>query len=86
MLKSFYGFVSLSSVSLFFFFFVFCVGFFTMNFASCCALVEENAKKIVALSTISQMGFCFLAIGCGLYCVSYIHIISHSFFKSLFFM
>nr|YP_011001037.1 NADH dehydrogenase subunit 5 [Mastophorus muris]WPN85873.1 NADH dehydrogenase subunit 5 [Mastophorus muris] len=83
MLMSFYSYVSLSSVALFF---IFCVGFFTMFFASCCALVEEDAKKIVALSTMSQIGFCFLAMGCGLHYVSYIHMISHSFFKSLLFM
>nr|YP_009127939.1 NADH dehydrogenase subunit 5 [Gongylonema pulchrum]AIY56393.1 NADH dehydrogenase subunit 5 [Gongylonema pulchrum] len=83
MLMDWYYYVSVSSLSLFF---IFWIGFFTMVFASVCALVEEDAKKIVALSTMSQMGFCFLAIGCGLHYVSYIHMISHSFFKSLLFM
>nr|YP_009679054.1 NADH dehydrogenase subunit 5 [Setaria labiatopapillosa]QDF64282.1 NADH dehydrogenase subunit 5 [Setaria labiatopapillosa] len=66
--------------------FVFYVGFFTMIISGLCSLIEEDAKKIIALSTMSQIGFCFLAIGCGLHYVSYIHMISHSFFKSLLFM
>lgn len=66
--------------------FVFYIGFFTMVFSGLCSLVEQDAKKIVALSTMSQIGFCFLAIGCGLHYVSFIHIISHSFFKSLLFI
>nr|BAV81390.1 NADH dehydrogenase subunit 5 [Acanthocheilonema viteae] len=65
---------------------VFYVGFFTVIFSGVCSLYEEDAKKIVALSTMSQIGFCFLAIGCGLHYVSYVHMISHSFFKSLLFM
>nr|YP_007890916.1 NADH dehydrogenase subunit 5 [Spirocerca lupi]AGI51586.1 NADH dehydrogenase subunit 5 [Spirocerca lupi] len=83
MLMDFYNYVSISFSGLVI---IFYVGFFTMFFASCSALVEEDAKKIVALSTMSQMGFCFLAIGCGFHYVSYIHMISHSFFKSLLFM
>lgn len=66
--------------------FVFYVGFFTIVFSGFCALIEMDAKKIVALRTISQIGFCFLAIGCGLHYLSFIHIISHSFFKRLLFM
>nr|YP_009306214.1 NADH dehydrogenase subunit 5 [Dirofilaria sp. 'hongkongensis']AOP18689.1 NADH dehydrogenase subunit 5 [Dirofilaria sp. 'hongkongensis'] len=66
--------------------FVFYIGFFTLVFSGFCALVENDAKKIVALSTMSQIGFCFLAIGSGLHYLSYVHMISHSFFKSLLFM
>nr|WLV27616.1 NADH dehydrogenase subunit 5 [Mansonella ozzardi] len=66
--------------------FVFYTGFFTMVVSGFCSLVEEDAKKIVALSTMSQIGFCFLAIGSGFHYLSYIHMISHSFFKSLLFM
>lgn len=66
--------------------FVFYVGFFTIVFSGLCALVEQDAKKVVALSTMSQIGFCFLAIGSGLHYISFIHIIRHSFFKSLLFM
>nr|YP_010837682.1 NADH dehydrogenase subunit 5 [Mansonella sp. 'DEUX']WGC93691.1 NADH dehydrogenase subunit 5 [Mansonella sp. 'DEUX']WGC93703.1 NADH dehydrogenase subunit 5 [Mansonella sp. 'DEUX'] len=65
---------------------VFYVGFFTMVFSGFCSLIEGDAKKIVALSTMSQIGFCFLAIGSGFHYLSYVHMISHSFFKSLLFM
>ncbi|EFO12952.1 NADH dehydrogenase subunit 5 [Loa loa] len=78
-----YVFVSMSSDLLSF---VFYVGFFTMFFSGFCALVEEDAKKIVALRTMSQIGFCFLAIGSGLHYLSFVHMISHSFFKRLLFM
>nr|BAV82925.1 NADH dehydrogenase subunit 5 [Wuchereria bancrofti] len=83
MLMDCYVYVSLNSDVLVF---VFYVGFFTMVFSGFCALVEQDAKKIVALSTMSQIGFCFLAIGSGLHYLSFIHMISHSFFKSLLFM
>nr|BAV82792.1 NADH dehydrogenase subunit 5 [Onchocerca ochengi] len=83
MLMDCYVYISLNSDVLSF---VFYVGFFTMVFSGFCALVEEDAKKIVALSTMSQIGFCFLAIGSGLHYLSYVHMISHSFFKSLLFM
>uniref|UniRef100_A0A0R3RL55 NADH dehydrogenase subunit 2 n=1 Tax=Elaeophora elaphi TaxID=1147741 RepID=A0A0R3RL55_9BILA len=45
-------------------------------FSGFCALIEKDPKKIVTLSTISQIGFCFLSIGSGLQYVSYVHIIS----------
>lgn len=66
--------------------FVFYLGFFTVLFSGFCSLVEMDAKKIVALRTMSQIGFCFLSIGSGLHYLSYVHMISHSFFKSLLFM
>lgn len=78
-----YVYVSLNSD---FLFFVFFVGFFTMVFSGFCSLVEQDVKKIVALRTISQIGFCFLCIGSGLHYVSYLHMVGHSFFKSLLFM
>lgn len=66
--------------------FVFYLGFFTVLFSGFCSLVEIDAKKIVALRTISQIGFCFLAIGSGFHYLSFVHMISHSFFKRLLFM
>nr|AGI96040.1 NADH dehydrogenase subunit 5 [Ascaridia sp. GHL-2013] len=62
------------------------VGLLTMVFSSVAALVEEDVKKVVALSTLSQMGFCVLSLGLGLSCVSLIHMVSHAFFKSCLFM
>nr|YP_009642627.1 NADH dehydrogenase subunit 5 [Heterakis dispar]QCI56233.1 NADH dehydrogenase subunit 5 [Heterakis dispar] len=62
------------------------VGLLTMFFSSMSALVEEDMKKVVALSTLSQMGFCMLTIGLGLSFVSLVHMVSHAFFKSCLFM
>lgn len=62
------------------------VGIFTMFFASVTALVEEDLKKVVALSTLSQMGFSMLTIGLGLSFVSFIHLVRHALFKSCLFM
>nr|YP_004927942.1 NADH dehydrogenase subunit 5 [Wellcomia siamensis]ACV96778.1 NADH dehydrogenase subunit 5 [Wellcomia siamensis] len=62
------------------------VGLLTMFFSSFCALFENDMKKIVALSTLSQMGFSMLCFGLGLYFVSLIHLVSHALFKSCLFM
>nr|AQX44518.1 NADH dehydrogenase subunit 5 [Gnathostoma sp. MMS-2017] len=62
------------------------VGLFTMMFSSLSALFEEDLKKVVALSTLSQMGFCMLTMGLGLVFVSFVHMISHALFKSCLFM
>nr|YP_009352218.1 NADH dehydrogenase subunit 5 [Gnathostoma nipponicum]AQX44506.1 NADH dehydrogenase subunit 5 [Gnathostoma nipponicum] len=62
------------------------VGLFTMMFSSLSALFEEDLKKVVALSTLSQMGFCMLTMGLGLVFVSFVHMVSHALFKSCLFM
>nr|ADU78513.1 NADH dehydrogenase subunit 5 [Baylisascaris ailuri] len=62
------------------------VGIFTMFFSSVSALVEEDLKKVVALSTLSQMGFSMFTVGIGLSFVSFIHLLSHALFKSCLFM
>nr|YP_010415417.1 NADH dehydrogenase subunit 5 [Allodiplogaster sp. MY-2022]URY63367.1 NADH dehydrogenase subunit 5 [Allodiplogaster sp. MY-2022] len=61
-------------------------GSFTMFFSSVSALLEEDMKKVVALSTLSQMGFSMLTLGLGLYFISFIHLVSHALFKSCLFM
>nr|WEB60579.1 NADH dehydrogenase subunit 5 [Ascaridia galli] len=66
--------------------FLLLVGLFTMFFSSVSALLEEDMKKVVALSTLSQMGFCVLTVGLGLSFVSLVHMVSHAFFKSCLFM
>ena len=50
------------------------------------ALFEKDFKKIVALSTLSQIGFCFFTIGVGFYFLAYIHLLSHAFFKRCLFI
>nr|QPF22254.1 NADH dehydrogenase subunit 5 [Ophidascaris sp. CYZ-2020] len=62
------------------------IGIFTMFFSSSAALVEEDLKKVVALSTLSQMGFSMFTVGLGLVFVSFLHLLSHALFKSCLFM
>nr|YP_009347353.1 NADH dehydrogenase subunit 5 [Nippostrongylus brasiliensis]APU89585.1 NADH dehydrogenase subunit 5 [Nippostrongylus brasiliensis]BAV82758.1 NADH dehydrogenase subunit 5 [Nippostrongylus brasiliensis] len=67
-------------------FFMLILGMFTMFFSSLTALVEEDMKKVVALSTLSQMGFSMVTLGVGLSFISFIHLVSHALFKSCLFM
>nr|AST14930.1 NADH dehydrogenase subunit 5 [Hammerschmidtiella sp. ZengetLiu-2016] len=62
------------------------LGLLTMFFSSIAALVEEDMKKVVALSTLSQMGFAALTIGLSLNFISLVHLLSHALFKSCLFM
>nr|YP_003433932.1 NADH dehydrogenase subunit 5 [Syngamus trachea]ACX85180.1 NADH dehydrogenase subunit 5 [Syngamus trachea] len=66
--------------------FVLLVGLFTMFFSSIVALVENDLKKVVALSTLSQMGFSMLTLGLGMSFVSFVHLVSHALFKSCLFI
>jgi NADH-ubiquinone oxidoreductase chain 5 len=65
---------------------LFMVGLFTSLFSSLRGIFEEDLKKVVALSTLSQIGFSFLGLGLGLYFLSFIHLISHALFKSTLFL
>lgn len=62
------------------------IGIFTMFFSSISALLEEDIKKVVALSTLSQIGFSILTLGLGLHFVSFIHLVSHALFKRCLFI
>lgn len=62
------------------------IGLFTIFFSSVTALVEEDLKKVVALRTLSQMGFSILTLGLGLRFVSFLHLVSHALFKSCLFI
>nr|YP_008994646.1 NADH dehydrogenase subunit 5 [Protostrongylus rufescens]AGW80386.1 NADH dehydrogenase subunit 5 [Protostrongylus rufescens] len=62
------------------------IGLFTMFFSSLAALYEEDMKKVVALSTLSQMGFMVFTLGLGLHFVSFLHLVSHALFKSCLFI
>ncbi|KAK6039448.1 cytochrome C oxidase subunit II, periplasmic domain protein [Cooperia oncophora] len=50
------------------------------------ALVEEDIKKVVALRTLSQMGFSMLTLGLGLSFISFVHLVSHALFKRCLFI
>ena len=62
------------------------IGLFTIFFSSVTALVEEDLKKVVALSTLSQIGFSMVTLGLGLRFISFIHLIRHALFKSCLFI
>nr|AOW68750.1 NADH dehydrogenase subunit 5 [Plectus acuminatus] len=65
---------------------VFMVGLLTMVVASVCALFDPDFKKVIALSTLSQLGFLMISLGLGNIFLSFFHLISHACFKSCLFM
>jgi len=62
------------------------VGAFTAFFAATIALVQKDIKKVLAYSTVSQLGYMFLACGVGAYTAGVFHVITHAFFKALLFL
>ena len=62
------------------------VGALTAFFAATCGLLQNDLKRIVAFSTISQMGYLFLAVGISQYNVALFHLVNHAFFKALLFL
>lgn len=67
-------------------FFLLFLGTLTMLIAGGSALFEIDMKKIVALSTLSQLGLIIRALGMGLYDIAFFHILTHAYFKALLFM
>lgn len=62
------------------------LGAFVALFAASMALVEKDLKRIIAYSTLSQLGYMFVAAGLGAYWVALFHLVTHAFFKSLLFL
>jgi NADH-quinone oxidoreductase subunit L len=62
------------------------VGGVTAIFAATMGLVQNDIKRVLAYSTISQLGFMMLALGVGAYGAAIFHLFTHAFFKSLLFM
>lgn len=62
------------------------VGGVTALFAATIALVQNDIKRIVAYSTVSQLGYMFLALGVGAYGAGIFHLYTHAFFKALLFL
>ncbi len=62
------------------------VGGFTAIFAASMALVFFDIKRVLAYSTLSQLGYMFLALGVGGYSAGIFHLMNHAFFKALLFM
>lgn len=66
--------------------FIFSTGLFTMLFARVCALFDPDFKKVIALRTLSQLGFLILSLGLGNMFISFFHLVSHACFKRCLFM
>ena len=62
------------------------IGAATALFAATIAIVQVDIKRVLAYSTMSQIGYMFLAVGIGAYSVGFFHLLSHAFFKALLFM
>jgi NADH-quinone oxidoreductase subunit L len=62
------------------------VGALTALFAATIALVQTDIKRVVAYSTISQLGYMFLGAGVGAYATAIFHLATHAFFKALLFL
>ncbi|MDG1490025.1 MAG: NADH-quinone oxidoreductase subunit L [Actinomycetota bacterium] len=62
------------------------VGAATALFAALAAVAQQDIKKVLAYSTVSQLGYMFLAIGSGAYVAAIFHVITHAFFKALLFL
>jgi NADH-quinone oxidoreductase subunit L len=62
------------------------VGLTTAAFAAVIALTQTDIKKVLAYSTVSQLGYMFLGLGVGAYTGAFFHVLTHAFFKALLFL
>ena len=62
------------------------IGTFTAIFAATIAVAQNDIKRVLAYSTISQLGFMIAALGIGAYIAAVFHLITHAFFKALLFL
>ena len=62
------------------------LGSFVAIFAASMALVNNDLKRIIAYSTLSQLGYMFVAVGVGAYSIALFHLFTHAFFKSALFL
>jgi len=61
-------------------------GALTALYAACLALVQNDIKKVLAFSTVSQLGFMFLGVGVGAFTAGFFHVFTHAFFKACLFL
>lgn len=54
--------------------------------AACCAMIQNDLKRILAYSTMSQLGYMFMAVGVGACSAAMFHLVTHAFFKALLFL
>ena len=62
------------------------IGVLTALFAATIALKQQDIKKVLAYSTVSQLGYMFLGVGVGAYTAGIFHLMTHAFFKALLFL
>ncbi|MEW6482100.1 MAG: NADH-quinone oxidoreductase subunit L [bacterium] len=62
------------------------IGGFTAIFSATIAIAQNDIKRIIAYSTLSQLGYMMLALGCGGYTAGTFHLTTHAFFKALLFL
>src|ERR671915_2449707 len=62
------------------------VGALTALFAATIGITQNDIKKVLAYSTVSQLGFMFMAAGVGAFAISIFHVMTHAFFKALMFL
>jgi hypothetical protein len=62
------------------------IGSFTALFAATIALAQNDIKRVLAYSTISQLGYMVAALGIGAYVAAAFHLVTHAFFKALLFL
>ena len=62
------------------------IGLATAIFAASIGLVQNDIKRIFAYSTVSQLGYMFLGLGCGAFSAGIYHLMTHAFFKALLFL
>lgn len=62
------------------------IGLFTAIFAASIGILQNDIKRVFAYSTVSQLGYMFLALGLGAYSAGIFHLMTHAFFKALLFL
>ncbi|HEX4887180.1 MAG TPA: NADH-quinone oxidoreductase subunit L [Luteibaculaceae bacterium] len=62
------------------------IGFATALYGAIVGLKQMDIKKVLAYSTVSQLGFMFIALGLGAYTTAFFHVLTHAFFKALLFL
>ena len=62
------------------------IGIATAFFAATIGLTQNDIKKVFAYSTVSQLGYMFLGVGCGAFSAGIFHLMTHAFFKALLFL
>lgn len=62
------------------------IGAATALFAATIGIVQNDIKKVLAYSTVSQLGYMFMGVGCGAYAAGLFHVLTHAFFKACLFL